>query len=602
MPRVPYNPVPDVQPQSPGEQIDIKTPGAAFGENVGAALEHLGTSGEQVGNELFQRALGMQDLANENEARNKVVDFTTQAAQLQADFDTKTGIEAKNALPGHLQAIADLRSQMRGTLSSPMAQKYFDNEAASFQNRVTFSSAAHAGQQFKSYTIDTFDATRDMAQRNVEDHPNDPNYYKRQTDVAIDAARQAAMMRAGTDDPNAPIVRNATDKTQQAILAHKIRGIARDQPLAAIKMTEDNRDKLGDEYEPLQALVETKGTAVAASNIIDSILNKHKQADGEYDATVQQMQDEAKKQAQDLFPKMSLLPEHAISEIKSRLIQEGFARATDKRDTLNSINQTLADHPEVMDTQGLMAIPGMDKTIGKLSDYDKSTLNDRIFKARSIEYKQEWEYNKTRANGLASGNVNKFLEQDFGTWNLNPSERLQLQQKQTELAQKPTQDPRVGAAMSVLQTAFPNQLEAMSVRHTDRNDPDSPYTHFTGSLQEALQTWQEDHGKPAGYDDIIGPIFKDLMAKQSVSRSLFHPFTTEDYSFKQFQKPLPTEVPEAFRTKATNDAIKAGGVNPSDDQIYRAYLRMEYIKLFGKSDGGTGTGPGGNTPSPPTSR
>jgi hypothetical protein len=602
LPQVPYQKFPTAEPTSPGESISVQTPGAAFGENIGAALSHLGTTGEQVGNELFTRAIALQDLANENAARNKVVDFTNQAALLQADFDTKTGIDAKNALPDHLKAIADLRNNLRGTLSSPMAQKYFDNEAASFQNRATFSSAAHAGQQFKAYTIDTYDATRDMALRNVEDNPNDPNYYHQQSTTAVEAAKQAAMLRAGTHDESDPIVKNVVDKTQQAILARQIKGIAHDNPIGAQKLLDANRDKLGDEFDPLQSLIETKGTAVASSNIIDGVLNKHKQPDGSYDATTQQMQDEAKKLAQDQFPQMSLLPQHTVAEIKSRLIQENFARDQDKRANEQALSQLLLKNPTVMDTQELLAVPGGDVIVNKMNPKERLELPNFIRTVRTQENSQEWPYNKVRANGLASNNVTSFLEQNFNTWNLEPTERLRLQQQQTTLAQKPTVDPRVSSAMSVLQTAFPSQLEAMNVRRADRNDPDSDWTHFNGALQESLQTWQEDHGKPAGYDDIIGPIFKDLMSKQAVSRSFMHPFTTEDFSFKQFQKPLPTEVPESFRTKATNDAVKAGGVNPSDDQIYRAYLRMEYIKLFGKSDGGTGSGPGANTPSPPISR
>ena len=605
MPQVPYIKEPTADPIAPGEQVNVNAPAAAFGENIGAALSHLGATTDQVGNELFSRAIAIQDLANENAARNKVVEFTNAAAQKQADFDSLTGIEAKNALPGHLKDIADLRTGMRGELGSPMAQKYFDNEAASFQNRATFSSAAHAGQQFKSYTIDTYNSTRDMALRNIEDNPNDPDYRARQSATAIDAAKQAAMLAAGTHDENDPIVRNVVDKTQQTILARQIRGVAKDNPLQAIKLATDNRDKLGDEYEPLMSLVETKGTAVASSNIVDGVLDSHKQKDGSYDATVAQIQQEVKEKAKGDFPTMQLLPEHAVAEVKSRMIQESYAREQDRRETLGSINQALAQHPEVMDTQGLLAIPGMDKTVDKLNDFDKSSLQTIIGNARTKEYKDEWKYNETRANGLASGNVSKFLEQDFGLWQLDPNTRLKLQNKQTELAQKPMQDPRVTGAMSIYQTAFPSQLDAMGVKKSERNDPDSAYNHFVGALQESLQTWQEDHNhKPASYEDVTGPIFKDLIAKQSVSRSLFHPFTTEDYSFKQFQKPLPTEVPEEFKSRALSDAMKGGAVAPSDDQIYRTYLRMQYMKLFGKSNGGTGSsGAGGpDTPTPPTSR
>ena len=86
MPQVPYIGYPTTQPIEPGEQISVSTPGAAFGENVGAAIRGIGGQLEQSGNEIFGRAMAIQDLANETAAREADSQFAMEQGKLHADF------------------------------------------------------------------------------------------------------------------------------------------------------------------------------------------------------------------------------------------------------------------------------------------------------------------------------------------------------------------------------------------------------------------------------------------------------------------------------------------------------------------------------------
>lgn len=78
--------------------------------------------------------------------------------------------------------------------------------------------------------------------------------------------------------------------------------------------------------------------------------------------------------------------------------------------------------------------------------------------------------------------------------------------------------------------------------------------------------------------------------------------TNTDFAFKQWVKPDMTQVPDDFRQKAIADTVKKFGFTPTDQQIYKAYLAIQYKKLstpstdtsgkplLNKLFGGTATG------------
>lgn len=585
MAQAPYVPFDTATPyMRPTPGLRINTPGAAFGENVGAVLQNLGGSVEKDGNELFQRAVALQELSNENDAREAQTNFVNKIAPMQADFDSLTGKASRDALQPHLDQLNQTRLEQRSQLKTPMAQKLFDQDSLPFYQRNVFASSARAGQQYKDFTVQTYHAQADLAIRDIEDHPDDLTFAKHQAAVT-QAVTDATTLQYGVGE-DSPIVKDAVLKAQQALLASKVKGIAHTDPDRAMVLLQENKDKLGDQYDALESQVQTKGNAVASANIVNGIVGKHLDpSDGSYDATAKQMQDEARAKAAELYPNNKLLQTEVAAGLDHRLYLDRFARTNDTAETRNSINDIIAKHPEITSTQDLLALPEASKIVGKMSDYDKSTLSQRIFNIQSKEYSEAWKVNDVQAKGLMNNDVQKFLEQDFGTWQLSQDKRAFFQQKQVELAKNPTQDPRVGNAMSIIRTAYSTQLDAMGVDPKQKSDPQSNYNHFTGSLQEALQEWQQDHGKPAKYEDIIGPIFKQLQTQTMAHH--WYGLDSQDYGYKQYVKPTMEQIPQDFRDTVVNQAAKEGKLTPSDSEIYRYYLREEYIKLFGASGGGT---------------
>jgi|SRR5580704_572365 hypothetical protein len=587
MAQAPYVPFPTAQPyMRPTPPLRINTPGAAFGESIGAALQNLGGSVEKDGNELFQRAMALQELQNENDARQAQTDFVNKIAPMQATFDARTGKDSRDALEPHLDQLNQTRLEYRNQLKTPIAQKLFDQDSLPFYQRNVFASSARAGQQYKDYTVQTLSSQADLAIHDAEDHPDDITFQKSRGLISRTVA-DAAMVKYGVDE-NSPIVQDAVRKAQAAHVASQIKGVAHTDPARATQMLDQNKDVLGDQYDALESLVQTRGNAVASANIVNGVVGTHlNPADGTYDATTKAMQEEVRAKAAELYPNNKLLQTEAANALDHRLYMDRFARTNDTTETRNSINDVIAQHPEVTDTQSLLALPGVDKIVGKMSDYDKSTLAQRIFNIQSKQFSEAWRVNNVNAKGLMNSDVQKFLEQDFGTWQLKPEDRAALQNKQVELAKNPKDDPRVSNAMSILHAAFPTQLDAMNVDPKQKSDPQSNYNHFVGSLQEALSEWQLNTGKPAKYEDVIGPIFKQLQTQTMNHHWYWH--DTQDYGFKQYVKPTMDQIPPEFRDTVTNKAMKEGKPVPSDTELYRYYLREEYIKLFGASGGGTST-------------
>lgn len=214
MPRVPVEAFATAQPISSGERVAVSTPSEVFGENVGAALQHLGATTEQAGGELFQRAIALQDLKNENDARQAQTDFATKSSELHAQFGALTGQAASDALPKFLKDQADLRTQIRGSLKTPIAQRMYDSDTLPFMQRNVFSAAGHAADENKKYTVETLGATAKTYEEQAAAHGDDENYVDGMRAKITDAVTQQTMAVTGAHDASDP---NVVSKVNDAL-------------------------------------------------------------------------------------------------------------------------------------------------------------------------------------------------------------------------------------------------------------------------------------------------------------------------------------------------------------------------------------------------
>src|SRR5215472_6330216 len=100
MPQVPYSPVPDVSAQDvPAPELRLSVPGAAFGTNIADSVKGLARTGGQVGDELYSRALAMQELRNQSEATEALADYEKRSGDSYVKYESLRGRNAVDAEP-----------------------------------------------------------------------------------------------------------------------------------------------------------------------------------------------------------------------------------------------------------------------------------------------------------------------------------------------------------------------------------------------------------------------------------------------------------------------------------------------------------------------
>src|SRR6266436_5405344 len=106
--------------------MNPRIPSAAFGGEAAQALSGFGKTAEHVGDEIFARAIALQNLNNEAEATEADAKYMQTAGDLHAEFNAKQGKERVDAYPKYKQDLNEARQKLRGGLSSQMAQRMFD--------------------------------------------------------------------------------------------------------------------------------------------------------------------------------------------------------------------------------------------------------------------------------------------------------------------------------------------------------------------------------------------------------------------------------------------------------------------------------------------
>lgn len=230
---VPYTGVPTVQPSfdaTPSMSSNI--PMDAFGAGVASAVGHLGKSIEGAGNELYSRAIAMQQLNEQANAANAVAEFTTAMGEKYAQYSTLSG---KAAVDGYKPYIDDLnatREAVGQKLGSPYAQKMYLQESRSIQARSVFSAAAHSGREGKAYAIGSTQSVIDSRQNAAALAPQDEDSYKASLEQNAADAKHLGDLK-GWDEQT---TKNYTQQMNSKMTMGRIQGLAKSDVPAAQKL------------------------------------------------------------------------------------------------------------------------------------------------------------------------------------------------------------------------------------------------------------------------------------------------------------------------------------------------------------------------------
>jgi len=582
MAQIPYSPVPTVAPsEAPTPGFRLNTPEGAFGGGEAGATQGLGQSISSTGNELFGRAVAMQQLNNEAEARDADTKYMMQAGTLHADFSSLEGADAKAAFPKYQKDLADARVKLRDSLSNPMSQKMFDAQSLSTMGRSIFNGAGHAAQQFKNYQIGTGVAQMAVDAKSVEDDPNDEGLFQDKLQrTAQNASHVAALKGAPAGSPQEQLgVLTATSK----LWAQRITGLSRTAPFEAAKVLDANKTNLtADDYLKVDNTVRASGRAVGSVNIANGVYQ-----DGTKNGqSLAQMEETAKAKAAEQDPNDPLLATHTVAALRGQYNQDKYAKKQFDAENIEMVNGGIA--AGVKNVQELRANPQVAAAIDALPPDKQNAIPGMINRYNAARDKVSNEENYFKLKGMASNDVEGFLNTDLTSQGLAKGDIDKLMTLQKKLKAIPDSDPRVNRAVTQIRGAMGAQLKALDIAKRTKNNQDD-YDKYTGALQSALDVFQETNKRPPTYKELTD---KDGIASEvlkTVSEPGFFNAASwggEDIGTHNKYPRFKAPPPDDFAEQLITDVKSKGGLEPTPEQIQRAYTRTQFMQLYGKKKDG----------------
>lgn len=231
--QVPYSPVPQVAARDePTPFRSENVPAAAFGALTAQATERLGGTMGQVGNELYSRAIAMQELDQQAKANEAVAANERQQISGYLDFTQKMGKDAADGYQPYMDNAENIRRSVRATLTSPYAQRLYDNESRNATNRIIFSAGIHAKDQLKQYTLGGYKARMDNAADSAAANPKDMASFQAGLADTEKAANDYATAKGMGDDER----KNFVNTAKSNVAIGQLMGIAKNEPGLAAKL------------------------------------------------------------------------------------------------------------------------------------------------------------------------------------------------------------------------------------------------------------------------------------------------------------------------------------------------------------------------------
>lgn len=566
MPKVPYEPYSTAQPDPAGEHLTVNAPPAAFGVNVGAAIENLGSTGEKVGDELFQRAVALQELRNQTAARDAQTDFATQATMLHSKFQSLEGQAAADALPQFLKDQSDLRGKIRDGLTSPMARQYYDADSLPFMQRNVFSAGSHAGEALKQGVIGSAQASVDVAAKTYVD-PSNEKEFGQKLQTVTQAAETIAGAKNWSPDQKQDYILTQTSKLRAA----QITQLAHTDPVTAIGLLDQHKEDMTQaDYDATTLRVQAQNRAVGSVNLANSVYDPNK--------TFEQMKTEIEQKSPALAHGDPLFDKDALTALRGKIFYDKTATKQDNLETMHSVNEAIVGG--VKDVQQLRAMPGMAEKIDSLSPEQQKALPASINSYNAARDKASNEENFTKIKGMSYNDPEGFLNLDLNAQNLSQPQIRNLMGTRAQMIKNPQDDPRVGRAQQWMRQTHSSELQALGIYSRDKNNPDS-YDHYTGALESAIDVWTQDKGKPPSFKEMTDEIGPSVIRQRA-----------GDHFWNSNRPFFDQTVPEGWGDKIKDDAEHRGEAPPSDEEIYRAYVRTQFINLYkNKSSEESGAGP-----------
>jgi hypothetical protein len=588
MATVPYNPVPQEVASGALSEQHPRVSEAAFGGEIGRAISGLGKTVEGVGDAVFERAKWLQNLHNTAEARKADAEYITASGQLTAEFNSLEGDNAVKAYPQYQKRLKVLRESIRSGLTTGAAQEMYDGQTLGTLSRAVFSGAQTAAKAQKAFTIQSMEAQRTAITEEAARYPQDNLVTERAVRRIQSSVDEEGRLRGMPPEA----IDNAKNAATSKIYANQIETLAKEYPLQGPAEFEKLRGKLTlADAKRVENVVNNQRDAYGTAKIATDIVTAHTDEDGNLNRPVDELTAEVRRLAKTFSPDDPGFETKAVRAFQSELHIRKSQRKQENYDNRDVLNQAIITG-DVKSMDQLLTNPTASAAYYALPKSEQLKIPGRIYnyhKARDREY-NEVSFNTIMGN--RNNDVEAFLnlEPTDEKYKLSQGQIRQVQEAQDKAKRSTAQDPRVSRAMGWLKSARGTEMEALGVySRTQRNKDD--YDHLTGTVQQALDLWIEDHKKPptqAEFNEKIAPSLLKIRKEPGMFGIYGGPFGSDrpffkfDTSSRDFKDFVVTKK-EEFITK--------GAEEPSEHELYRLYARKELLKLFpAKSKTSSGIG------------
>jgi hypothetical protein len=342
MAQVPYTGVPTVSPSERG--LEVSTLPAAFGVETSQALGGLGKALTDASGELWQRATALQAMKNETRAKDASINFMIELGERHAKFNALEGEARVNDFQNYSRDMKEIYTRHRNTLDNEQAQNMFDSSSVPALRQSIFNGAGAAATAQKEWSHSTDVSTLKNLQNNAYDNPASDLEHKQREDQIRPLARNLAATSPGgwSKAREDQLTAEATSE----LWVHRVKGIERATPFAAIEMMNANRKKFTNpDWDSLEKEVQSSVLGAGADDLALNKLKQYRQKDGTYSKDYTEMQDELRDEVATKWgEKYPLLPKAAVSQLENHWYRDNQAKKLDADVFRKSVQDYIAEN------------------------------------------------------------------------------------------------------------------------------------------------------------------------------------------------------------------------------------------------------------------
>lgn len=571
MPQVPYQPYSDVQAKDIATpNVHVQAPEAAFGGGTAAAVKQLGAQLRQSGDEIFQRALEFKDLENQTAARDADMLRMERTAKANEDFKALPPAEKGPALQGHLDNLKSITKQYRDTLTSPMAQKYYDAYGHADLRHHFFSSSSVAGDATRRAAVASGDAQISLLLKGIETDPSNANF-----DKTIENVTEIVRQTKEAAGLTPPEVELKTKMLISSAVTAKIKGILKDDPIGAANVMDQYRNLLtDDDYNRIADTVHSRSRVLlgdkAGNDVVRTEIDPNKPLKSR-----EQVREEMEKRAKKDLPNDPMAPIY-YKKVGEQELTRAYAerKQADNDNRMDVHEMVLANRPKTV-AEFLSLGPDVRDKWDRMSETQKKNTEDFIYQ----QYRQDRDRSTPKRDmmfaWLWGAKKQDLVDTDLTEVDLTFGNRMKLLAKQRSDAKSldKDEDPRVRRAME--------QLNSQLVGPNTPNLTKDQLQVFKGNLQFMIEEHiKENNGKPPSREEIAR--FGKALTLEVIDQSKysFGIFTRKSLVFEMG---VTTEQAEKIE-QGIEQGLIPKDISEADKVRYNARVqaRGAYRKLYGK--------------------